>query len=194
MKLTRKDWEDAAYKELLEGGARAVTVMKLSDRLGSTRGSFYHYFDSRDELLASALAMWGDRATTAFIDSANRHSDPAQRLRRLFSQVFREPTDLTAAERHLAADRETEPLVETVVASVSMRRKQYLAECYRDLGFDEAASWDKALLAYMMFIGWLNLDEMQSGDLPEHAASLASQVVGILLPNQEPEDSKSTVQ
>lgn len=192
MKLTKRDWQEAAYGALLKGGARAVAVATISQGLGATRGSFYHYFGSRDELLGSALEIWEDRATTAFIESANEDSDPSTRLQRLFSQVFRKPTDLAAVELHLATDRATEPAVEAAVHRVTLKRKRYLAECYQGLGFDDDDAWDRALIAYMMFLGWLNLDEAQQDPSPHHARHLAHQVGSMLLPIEPFSDRDST--
>ena len=162
MKLTRDDWEEAAYRALLEGGSLAVSVAPLADRLGVTRGSFYHYFDSREELLAAALARWEERATDALIATSDSADEPREKLENLFRQVFRDPSALANAERHLLRDRDRDPVVAEAVARVTKRRKAYLADCYRGLGYPDPVAGDLALAAYMMLIGWLFADEVSA--------------------------------
>lgn len=181
MKLTRDDWEEAAFRALLDGGSRAIAVAPLADRLGVTRGSFYHYFASREELLAAALARWEQQATDALIATSRREEGPKERLERLFAQVFRIPTALGRAERRLLADGDTDPLVAEVVARVTARRKAYLAGCYRELGYPGPLADDLALVAYMTFIGWLHLDETSGGDGGHDIDRLASVVRSRLL-------------
>lgn len=159
MKLTRDDWAEAAYRALLEGGSRAVAVAPLADRLGVTRGSFYHYFTSREDLLEAALTRWEELATDALIEASNRGNDPRERLELLFAQVFRVPTRLARAERHLLNDKEIEPTVAAAIDRVTERRKAYLADAYRELGHTDPVATDLALIAYMTLIGWLHVDE-----------------------------------
>ncbi len=164
MKLTRDDWVDGAYRALLDGGSRAIAVAPLADRLGVTRGSFYHYFTNREELLVAALMKWEQQATDALVAVSSQAGGPRERLEMLFLQVFREPSALAGAERHLLRDRDTEPVVAEAVARVTGRRKAYLADCYRGLGCTEPVADDLALIAYMTFVGWLFLDETSRAD------------------------------
>ena len=183
MKLTRDDWVDAAYRALLEGGSRAVAVAPLAGRLGVTRGSFYHYFTNREELLAAALVRWEQLATEALIAASSRAGEPSERLEILFSRVFRDATALAGAERHLLRDRDTEPVVADAVGRVAGRRKSYLADCYRGLGFDDPVAHDLALIAYMTLIGWLFLDETSRADTYDTdrlAAVVRSRLLSVL--------------
>jgi len=62
-RLTRQDWMDAAIQQLLEEGVGAVSVERLATRLGVTRGSFYHHFADREDLLRAMLDYWAQRWT-----------------------------------------------------------------------------------------------------------------------------------
>jgi len=180
VKLTRDDWVEAAYQALLQGGPRAVAVAKLAEGLGVTRGSFYHYFDDREELLIAALERWEQEATETFIARASREPDPAARLRALFGQVFREPTALAAAERYLLADRANGGAAGQVVDRVIARRQAFLADCYRALGHNRTEAEDRAELAYMLFTGWLYLEQIADRQPPadiERIAALAREML-----------------
>src|SRR5512142_2273935 len=88
-RLTRDDWADAALAAVAEGGLAAVAVEPLAARLGTTKGSFYWHFATREALLEAALARWEDKTTTAVIgEIVNAMDDPASQLRRLIVRVI----------------------------------------------------------------------------------------------------------
>lgn len=140
-------------------------------------------FNDRDELLVAALEKWEQEATELFIDRASAESDPAARLDRLFAQVFREPTELAAAERHLVADRTESGIVSDVVDRVVERRRAFLADCYQALGYDETGAADRATVAYMLFTGWLYL-EPSVDQPPIRTRRIAALVQELLLPGK----------
>lgn len=175
---------EAAFQALLRGGPNAIAVANLADELGATRGSFYHYFKDRQELLMAALHRWEQEATEAFIDRASSETDPAARLHNLFAQVFREPTALATAERHLLAARTEVTAVATVVDRVVKRRKAFLAECYQALGYDRVDAQDRALVAYMTFTGWLYLRPTEGRSTRSSGRRVAALVDEILIPGR----------
>jgi AcrR family transcriptional regulator len=61
--LTRQDWLDAAIELLSQEGIGAVRIEALAKRLRVTRGSFYHHFPAREDLLRSMLHCWAQRWT-----------------------------------------------------------------------------------------------------------------------------------
>jgi len=166
VKLTRDNWATAAYQALVRGGPRAVSIVQLAEELDVTRGSFYHYFSDREELLLAALEEWERRATEDFIERASAEASPTDRLHRLLAAVFREPTEpteLAVAERYLGAERHDDRLVDMVVRRVTERRIGFLTDCYLDLGYDRKSAEDRALFAYTVFVGWLHIDETTAG-------------------------------
>ena len=58
VRLGRKDWLMAALEVLAHEGIAAVTIDKLAKQLDITRGSFYHHFKGRDDLLIAMLDYW----------------------------------------------------------------------------------------------------------------------------------------
>ena len=66
--LDRNAWLDAALDALYEEGEVGVRVEPLARRLGVTKGSFYHHFRDREELVAAMVDRW--RATQdAYVDA-----------------------------------------------------------------------------------------------------------------------------
>src|ERR1700760_697069 len=87
-RLTTDDWAAAALDALLSEGPAGVAVQPLARRLGTTKGSFYWHFESRDELLRAALARWQDVATGDVIRRTEAASDdPREKARLLFGWV-----------------------------------------------------------------------------------------------------------
>jgi AcrR family transcriptional regulator len=56
--LGRDEWIGAARRILVDRGVDDITVNSLAKKLEITRGSFYHHFTSRDELLTSLAKDW----------------------------------------------------------------------------------------------------------------------------------------
>ena len=42
--VTRREWLDAGLELLADEGAPAVTIERLTGKLGVTKGSYYHHF------------------------------------------------------------------------------------------------------------------------------------------------------
>ena len=55
---TRDHFLEAGLDLLAEGGVSAVTIAALCDRLGVTKGSFYHRFDDVAAFHAALLSSW----------------------------------------------------------------------------------------------------------------------------------------
>lgn len=56
--LGREDWIRAAIDAVVRGGSDALRIDRLCDELHVTKGSFYHHFASRDELVDAMAAYW----------------------------------------------------------------------------------------------------------------------------------------
>jgi AcrR family transcriptional regulator len=155
-RLSRDAWAAAALDAISSGGLAAVAVEPLAARLGTTKGSFYWHFRTRDELVEAALQLWQQASTTEVIARVEAAGDaPGQRLRHLFSQVFAAHAR-TGADLALLADA-GHPQVAPVLAAVTRRRLEYVTGLFRQLGFTPAAAHRRALFAYSAYLGQLQL-------------------------------------
>lgn len=57
-RLGRADWLRAALNCLIEDGIEAVQITRLATAIGTSRGSFYWHFKSRQELLDGLMDEW----------------------------------------------------------------------------------------------------------------------------------------
>lgn len=71
----------AALKVFRTKGYTATTVDDLCHEAGVTKGSFFHHFKSKEELVLAAIAYWNDW-TGALFESAAYHTlaDPRERV------------------------------------------------------------------------------------------------------------------
>ena len=81
--LDRAAWIAAALRTLAARGIEDVRVEVLARELGITKGSFYHHFRNRDDLLGSLLDAWRRRMVIDVIDALEAIPDPRQRFHRL---------------------------------------------------------------------------------------------------------------
>jgi AcrR family transcriptional regulator len=173
--LTRDDWTRAALEALAEGGLSGVAVDRLARRLGATRGSFYWHFSDRRALIEAALERWKEEETRQLIPPMRAISDPVERLRAVFREVYEgEPQAIDVALATTAEDS----LVTPVVAQVTRMRLQFLKEIFTDLGLEEAEAADRAWLAYGFYIGHHQLRRSTGGDVD--APDQLDRIVGLL--------------
>jgi len=153
--LSVRDWAEAALEVIAELGVKGVAVEPLARRLGVTKGSFYWHFANRRALLQAALELWEHQQTDQILARVEQESDPRRRLARVFAEA---DGSQYAGRLYLALAGATEnKLIQTVVRRVIERQTEFLWRCYIDLGLDEQAARHKAVLAYSVFMGTLEL-------------------------------------
>jgi len=87
-RLTRQDWIDAALTQLTLAGIGSVRIEQLATSLGVTRGSFYHHFTAREDLLQAMLEYWAQRWTYEVRDQiAALDLEPATTLLALMKAI-----------------------------------------------------------------------------------------------------------
>lgn len=84
---------DAALRLMSAHGAAGMTMRQLASACGVQVAAIYHYFDSKDALLAAVVAerRYGARLADAL--PIDRSTPPEQRLRELFLHVWRGALD-----------------------------------------------------------------------------------------------------
>jgi len=144
-RLTRQDWIDAAVKLLAEEGIGAVSVEGLASRLGITRGSFYHHFAGREDLLRAMLAHWAQRWTNDVRDQiASLGLDPSTTLLALMNAIrHNRAADYDAPFRAWALH---DPLARSVVEQVDETRLALIHSQFEALGFDGLDAENRARL------------------------------------------------
>jgi AcrR family transcriptional regulator len=154
-RLAPDDWASAALRVIGRDGLGAVAVESIAAELGTTKGSFYWHFSSRDALIRAALDRWEQLWTEAVIARLEREADPAKRLKMVIAAGFESgPSDrveiaLIANPDHPAAVR--------AVRRVAERRIAYMTEQLRSLGWRTEEAYDRAVLLYYVYVGYLQM-------------------------------------
>jgi len=72
---------DATLKVVRTKGYNATRVEDVCAAAGVTKGSFFHHFESKDDLALAAAAHWRDHAKAIFAEAPyNKVADPFDRL------------------------------------------------------------------------------------------------------------------
>ena len=152
--LSRDDYLAAGLDLMAEGGVNAVTIAALCERLGVTKGSFYHHFGDVSDFHAALLASWED-STSYAIEKARAVTDSHKRL-----SVLKE---LGVAAHHEAESairawgRSYEPAA-AVVRRVDAAREANLVESFRAIGIPAARSRHLARIGLATLIGTQSLE------------------------------------
>lgn len=95
--MTRERILDAAQDLVLDRGYVGMTVEHVLDRVGITKGAFFHHFKTKDDLAKALLQRFADRDAQIYSEMRERaeklSDDPLQQMLifiRLFEDMFGE--------------------------------------------------------------------------------------------------------
>ena len=152
--LSQEAWLAAGFEALAAGGVDALRVEPLAERLGVTKGSFYHHFGNRRALHEAMLDAWERRGTTDIIVDVDAvDSTPADRVRHLAHRTMRPAPTNDAIENAIRAWAVTDDVAAAAIARVDERRLAYTAALLRSVGMSPAQARRRARLLYRILIG-----------------------------------------
>ena len=155
VRRNRDDWTEIALRALAEGGLQAVAIEPLAARAGATKGSVYHHFPNREALLRATVERWEREHTEKVIELVESEKTPHDKLRTLFSTVL-DRSRKGSVELALQAGAEHE-VIAPVLQRVTKKRIGYLAELFEQLGFDEDHARKRALIAFSLYLGQVQM-------------------------------------
>ena len=150
-RLDRQDWLTAAWESFVSGGIGAVTVKDLARQLEVSRGSFYHHFTDRNDLLQELLRYWEEKWTIQVREDVRALSlDPSETLLAL-ARIIRH-RGASRCDVRVRAWALEDPSVRDLVRRVDEERLEFIRSQFEALGFDEleAESRARLLLYYEM--------------------------------------------
>jgi AcrR family transcriptional regulator len=154
--MSANDWIEAALHALLTEGPAAVAVQPIARTLGTSKGSFYWYFATRDDLLRAALERWHRTHTEDVIAAVERASDdPGERLRYLFALVTESSRTHPGQLRLLT--QVDHPAVRQAIERATTRRIDCVAQLLRATGIPRGVAADRARVAYAAYLGHAQL-------------------------------------
>lgn len=184
-RLSQKAWLQAGFEVLKEAGAGALTIDRLSRRLGVTKGSFYHHFASREAFSEALLASWEEQLTHRLIAASSTGCSFSERdltLTRLGEELF--DPELEVAIRAWAL---RDPAVMRVQERVDRQRIGYLEELF-SLATDHAGS--AAALAVIRYAFYVGAQQIRPSLSPQRYTELLQLLQGALLATIEGDSSQ----
>lgn len=156
--LGRDAWIEAARVALIEEGTAGIEVNKLAKRLGVTRGGFYWFFESREQLLDALLEHWAETSTILFERIPNAPD-------RSGAEQFKMLVDLWISEKEYdprwdSAVRDwarTSSKVLETVHRVDLKRIGFIEQIFRDLGYRGKEAHVRARVTYYHQVGYYAL-------------------------------------
>ena len=126
----RQHLVDAAWRRIGEAGYRDTTVDDVCDEAGVSKGAFYGYFETKQDLLVAMLDEETDALNAVAAELADLDISGAERVR-LFTQAMLRLAD-DPARVQLRADLwsalATDPVVRDRMAGAVSRRRSVLRE------------------------------------------------------------------
>jgi len=145
-------WLEAAITTLIVEGMDAVRIERLATKLHITRGSFYHHYKDRDDLLRAVLGHYVQINHENLVAMLPALQGTAKdKLQTLWtataSQEFR---DYDWAIRMWGMH---DPHVAEVLNKIDVKRMDVMIALFMEMGFTEDESWIRAALAYHGSLG-----------------------------------------
>lgn len=161
--LGREAWLDAARDALLAEGIGGVEIGKLARHLGVTRGGFYWFFSSRQQLLDELLTYW-ERTSSALFGSVVRgetRNGMSEFLAVVGLQVAEKDYD-PAWDVAMREWARTSPTVARVVRKVDDHRIGVFHQIFLDMGYRDPEALVRARVTYYHQVGYYALGVHQS--------------------------------
>ena len=172
-KNTQQEWIETAKRCLIDEGIGGVKVDRLANRLGVTRGGFYHYFKDRDDLLGQLLEYW--EASCRFLPEdapPAKPGDAVEWLDRMIARLieadgYDHHFDLSVREWARSDKR-----AEWAVERADRERMATLQKFFEALGYDEETANIRARVFYYHQIGYYAIGVRQRAAERRRAAHL----------------------
>lgn len=147
----REDWVALGAALLSKHGPEALTLERVTEHAGKTRGSFYHHFDDHETFLAAIAEHWLKTETDdiiTLVEDALRSGKRRETLARRAAVIDH------ALERNMRRLAASQPAVAAIVAESDARRIDYAARLFRsELGLDPADALARARVQHCAFVG-----------------------------------------
>ena len=181
LRLTPRDWIEAAFRALAAGGLSAVRIERLARDLGATKGSFYWHYKDLQALLDSVVSCWVILATEQSISNVNaKDLIPAAALAALIEQISEVPDVAYGGVAIEPAIREWarfDDKVSDIVVQVDARRIDYVADLLTRCGLSQRDAAEQAQTFYAIVIGVEHLRLVSPTDMSKLLKTFVSQVL-----------------
>jgi AcrR family transcriptional regulator len=149
-RLSEQDYYEVGLALLAEGGIAAVTIANLCDRLGVTKGSFYHHFAGGPDFQQRLLTYWSADRAEQLIALVEATPDPHDRIT-LLKQIA--VSLQHEAESAIRAWARSDPRAADVQRRVDSARTWALTDAFIDVGIPRRRASTLAQIGMAILIG-----------------------------------------
>lgn len=140
---TRADIVDSARKLFYEHGYDGTSFSRIVDATGLFRGNIYHYFKTKDDILAAVVERYLDDYRALLTQWEKQHRDPKARLRAFVNMVAGHKAQLIeygcpigSLNTELGKDRRE---LQHAARALFDLFQSWLAACFAELGHAQDA-------------------------------------------------------
>jgi AcrR family transcriptional regulator len=161
--LGRTAWLESARQALIEEGTAGIEINKLAKRLGSSRSSFYWFFEDRAHLLNTLVTYWAESSNVALERVLNEHQHDGMAAYLAITNLWVDETEYNpkwdGAIRDWARTAET---VRKVVEAVDQHRIALLEKLFQQLGYTGLDAHIRARVMYYHQVGYYAMGVRES--------------------------------
>jgi AcrR family transcriptional regulator len=166
VKVPAEQWIAVGRQALIEEGIEAVKVDRLAQRIGVSRGGFYHHFADRADLLSRLLTLWHD--TILFVPpglAARTPADAVAAIDELVDHLIREDAYDPHFDLAVREWARSDPSVAAAVAGVDAERIAAIYKIFLAMGCSKQEADVRARVFYFHQIGYyaIGIAEPKSG-------------------------------
>jgi len=149
-RLSERDYFEVGMDLLAEGGLVSVTIANLCERLGVTKGSFYHHFVGGPDFQQRLLTYWAEDRAAQLIEMVEATPNPLDRItmmKHMGVELHHE------AESAIRAWARSDPRAAETQRRVDTERERALTEAFVDAGIPRKKASTLAQIGLAILIG-----------------------------------------
>ncbi|MEO1150973.1 MAG: TetR/AcrR family transcriptional regulator [Pseudomonadota bacterium] len=174
-RMGREHWVQIGLEALKSAEPEALTIERLCDAAGRTKGSFYHHFRGIEAYLEALLDAWEHVFTDQVIEQAVSEPGPKNQLMALDTLARLLDRDIEQGVRRL---KSRWPNAAQRVARVDEKRIAFLQTLYAGLALPNLDAAALARVEYAAFLGFQQLDATVAGT---NQADLYARYLSVIL-------------
>lgn len=149
-RLSKENWLEEGFKLLSEFAQDKLRILYLCERLGVTRGSFYHHFSGIEDYVQQLMEQWEKENTLRLIKGSNEGATAEERGELLAQLVAERNQTVEAAIRSWSFYH---PIVKKHLQKVDEIRLAFLKQLFEEIGVEGELAELRAQLDYATLIG-----------------------------------------
>lgn len=177
-KVSREEWLDLARKTLIRSGIDAVKVERLATKLGVTRGGFYWFFKSRQELLDALLEDWKAANTRPFFDAVEKAGqDGKDQLDAIVAMYLHEKEFNPAYDSAIRDWARTSQKARRAVKEADESRIGLLIDIFKRMGYEPEEAFIRARVTYFHQVGYYAMGVKEDKQVRERYTPLYTKIL-----------------